>query len=259
MLSKVSRGDDGRIHERVHVAPLLFEVDRLILPLKMMRGERVRLMMIKTKNKRVHACARMVRAALEEMGMPYSVQEDEADLFSLISSYKRVIGEEVGRGSAVYVNLSSGGAMQAVASIYASMEFDGGVQPFFAYPKGFEPKYYGICTQDYSGVSRISVVPHFNLKMPDDGKLQFLQAVGMLGEPTKAEVLEELEMRGLVKAKGKSRPYGHVILESRFIRPLEKLGLLEVHRKGERECRLSLTEKGRNTLLINGKEKSHGK
>lgn len=58
---------------------------------------------------------------------------------------------------------------------------------------------------------------------------------------------------------GKSRPYGHVVLEDRFIRPLSELGLIMVRRNGSKESRACLTEKGKNTLLINGKGRGHGR
>jgi hypothetical protein len=259
MLNTVPHVDDGAAHERVHVAPVLYEVDRLVLPMEELKGERVHLMLIKTKNERARACLEKLKEALERLGKPYTIHEDRFDLFELISSYKAVIEGELKKGNFVYVNLSSGGAIQAVAANYAAMEFEGGVQAFFAYPERFEDNFDHERPQNSSGISRISVLPHFNLKMPDDGKLQFLHIVGRLGEPTKAEVLAELGSKGLIISNGKSRPYGHVILENRFIKPLEKTGLVAVHKNGGRECRLALTEKGKNTLLVNGRGKSHGR
>jgi hypothetical protein len=258
MLNTVSPGDDGSVQERVHIAPVLFEVDRLILPLKMLRGERVHLMLIKTENERFRACLGKVKTALEELGMPYKVHEEEFDLFGLIFSYKRVIEEELKKGSMIYINLSSGGSTQAIAAHYAAMEFDGGVQAFFAYPERFEADYDRKSPQSSSGVSRISILPHFSLKMPNDSKLQFLELLANLDEPTKGEILEACCGRGLIICNGKSRPYGHVVLDDRFIKPLAEIGLVKVQRNGGKESRVSLTEKGRSTLLINGRGNNHG-
>jgi hypothetical protein len=259
MLNTVPRGDDGTVQERVHIAPVLFEVDRLILPIQMLRGERVHLMLIRTRNERFLACLGKVKAALDGLRKPYKLHEDEFDLFGLISSYKRVIEGELEKGSMVYVNLSSGGSIQAIAANYAAMEFEGGVQAFFAYPERYEEDFDRKNPQSSSGVSRISILPHFGLKMPNESKFQFLELVGGLGEPTKGEVLEACGRSGLIICKGKSRPYGHVVLDDRFIKPLAELGLVRVERNGGRESRISLTEKGRSTLLVNGRGNTHGR
>lgn len=257
MLNTVSRGDDGAVKERVHIAPVQFEVDRLILPLKTLRGERVHLMIIKTESRRVRGCLGRIKAALDEMGKPYTVHEDEFDLFGLICSYKEVIEEELEKGSAVYVNLSSGGAIQAIAANYAALGFEGGVQAFYAYPESFEAENGEKSPQNCSGVSRISVLPHFSIRMPNESRIEFLDILGRLGEPTKSEILVECGRKGLIECTGKSRSYGHVVLESRFIKPLAELGLVAVERNGGRESRVTLTEKGKGTLHVTNRGRGY--
>ncbi len=259
MLSELSRNEDEQVQERVHIAPVLFEVDRITIPMKLLRGERAHLMALKVESARVRACIDGVKAELDAMGKPYTIHLGELDLFGLISSYKRVIEAELDGGRMVYVNLSSGGPIQAIAAHYAAMEFESGVQPFFAYPERFEAALGSKNPQDSSGVAKIAMLPHFNLKMPSESRLEFLDVLGKLGEPTKGEILEECRKRGLIICSGKSRPYGHVVLEDRFIKPLSELGLIMVRRNGGKETRTCLTEKGKNTLLINGKGMRRGR
>ncbi|MEN3017405.1 MAG: hypothetical protein ABC612_08390 [Candidatus Methanosuratincola petrocarbonis] len=110
--------------------------------------------------------------------------------------------------------------------------------------------------QNSAGLSKIEIVPHYSIDLPTPEELRFLVLVGQSSDARKSALLKKCLEKGLFSVEGKSKPYGHVILESRYIRPLEEKELLVVEGRG-RNSRVLLTEKGKNTLLLNGFEVSY--
>ncbi|HRU82110.1 MAG TPA: hypothetical protein P5168_06115, partial [Candidatus Methanomethylicus sp.] len=105
--------------------------------------------------------------------------------------------------------------------------------------------------QASAGLSRIEMVPHYSIELPDESEMRFLRIVADARIPSKRGLLDECERAGLIASTGKSKPYGHVVLENRFVKPLTDKGLIYVEDRSRRS-RVRLTENGKNTLHITG-------
>jgi len=240
--------------ERVHIAPIGFEIDRIVLPFLKMGGERIHLIVRKGRNERGQKCVKAVKEDLEAKGKPYTEHETELDLFKFIHVCRKVIDEELKAGNHVFVNLSSGGSIQAAACHFATLTFKDGVTAYYAYPERYNEKADPKRPEYSSGLTKIETVPHYSIELPGDDELKFLKLVADIKIPSKKAIVEACIEKGLISSEGKSKPYGHVVLENRYIKPLEEKGLLAVEDKGRRS-RVRITEKGRNTLAITGGSK----
>jgi hypothetical protein len=239
------------IIERVHLAPVLFEIDRLVLPFFKMKGERMHLIPLNMRNERSEICLKVIRDELEIEGKQYEIHRADFDLYQLVVLCKKIIEKELKEENHVFVNLSSGGAIQAIASLFATLTFKNGVSTYYAYPERFNEVFDKKRPQNSTGLSSIASPPHYPIIGPNEAELQFLKIVAEIANPNKKSILDVCEREGLISSKGKSKPYGHVILDNRFLRPLENQGLMMIDEKGRRG-RIHLTEKGRSTLQLSG-------
>lgn len=245
--------DDGAFPERVHIAPVGFEIDRVVLPFMRMKGERIHLIVRQDSNKRGINCLERIVEDLERAKKPYKIHKAELDLLKLIYTCRKIIEGELSSGNRVFVNISSGGSIQGVACHFATLTFKRGVSAYYAYPEKYIEYVDPNRQQNSAGLSKIEMVPHYSIDLPTPQEMSFLLLVGQSRDPRKSLLLRSCLERGLFSVEGKSKPYGHVILESRYIRPLEEKELLVVEGRG-RNSRVLLTEKGKNTLLLNGFE-----
>jgi len=239
------------VPDRVHIAPAFLEIDRLVLPFLEMKGERLHLFTFQRQNKRSKMCLESICSALDRERKSYEIHRTDSEIFHLITAFKRIIKEELGCGNQVFVNLSSGGHLQTVAAFMATCASPGAITPYFAYPKRLNDLTKPAAPQNSCGVEEIITLPHFTINAPDEDSLHFLRILAEVGEADKKTVRNSCQSEGLIRHQGKSRPYGHVMLENKFIRPMEKQGLMAVTENGRR-CRVQITEKGRDMLLVNG-------
>jgi len=245
------KNEGMKFPERVHVAPIGFEIDRIVLPFLAMKGERIHLIVRKGRNERGDKCVKGVKEDLEAKKRLYEVHETELDLFKLIHLCRGVVEKELKAGNHVFVNMSSGGSMHAVACHFATLTFKEGVSAYYAYPERYIESVNSDRPQLSAGLSKVEIVPHYSIELPGENELRLLKIVAEAKIPSKKAILEACIEGGLITSEGKSKPYGHVVLDNRFIRPLEEKGLLTVEDKG-RTARVTPTEKGINTLILNG-------
>lgn len=243
----------GGFPERVHIAPVGFEIDRVVLPFIKMKGERIHLIVRRDSNERGINCQEKIVEDLERAQKPYQIHKAELDLLKLIYTCRKIIEGELDSGNHVFVNISSGGSIQGVACHFATLTFKKGVSAYYAYPERYIEMVDPNRAQNSAGLSKIEMVPHYSIDLPTPEEMSFLVLVGQSKDSRKSILLRRCLESGLFSVEGKSKPYGHVILESRYIRPLEEKELLVVEGRG-RNSRVLLTEKGRNTLLLNGFE-----
>lgn len=239
--------------ERVHIAPVGFEIDRVVLPFIKMKGERIHLIVRRDSNERGINCQERIVEDLERAQKPYQIHKAEFDLLKLIYTCRKIIEGELDSGNHVFVNISSGGSIQGVACHFATLTFKKGVSAYYAYPERYIEMVDPNRAQNSAGLSKIEMVPHYSIDLPTPEEMSFLVLVGQSKDSRKSILLKRCLESGLFSVEGKSKPYGHVILESRYIRPLKEKELLVVEGRGKSN-KVLLTEKGRNTLLLNGFE-----
>jgi len=149
---------------RVHIAPVGFEVDRIVIPAEQMRADKVWLLVHEnpSEDKARPFIERVTKQLKKSKIQVLKEHHNRLDLFQIIKSVRRIIENE--HGNLLYVNLSSGSKIQAIALMMACMMFNEKktVTPYYAEAKsylGFEGQdgqleYHKLCRFYFQSIVR---------------------------------------------------------------------------------------------------------
>jgi len=105
---------------RIHIAPVGFEIDRVVIPAIKERADKVWLLIhdMATEDK-AGPYMEKIEKELKKNNIKYEVAKaDRLDLFKIIKSVKEIILKE--KVNDIYVNVASGSKIQAIACMMAS-------------------------------------------------------------------------------------------------------------------------------------------
>lgn len=217
---------------RVHVAPIGFEIDRVVIPAVRRKADRVWLLVHDNPSEdRALDFVEKVRAGLKKAKIEVRAEShDRLDLFQIIRAVKSVIAAE--SGNHVYVNLASGSKIQAIGCMMACMMFNAGrnVYPFYAEAE----TYHGELAIS-SGIREIKDLPSYEIRVPEARLVGALQLViGAGGRMTKKELASAAEGAGLIRVNSeKNAPQARFAsLDKNIIQPLLGWGFVEVEKVG---------------------------
>jgi len=234
---------------RVHIAPVGYEIDRIVLPAKQERADKVWLLVHENKSddKAVPFVSKITKQ-LEKLRIQV-IQEshDRRDLFKIIRAVKCIIEQE--KGNEVYVNLASGSKIQAIGTMMACMMFndDSNIHPFYVeaanYP-GFDAK-----LPLSTGIKDIVGVPPYSIKTPDQKLVVALQIITKHnGKLTKKEMAKLAEEEQLITINAKEKNHSmarFASLDKNIIQPLEEWGFIDIEKVGRNRW-IKITPEGKN-------------
>ena len=244
---------------RIHVAPVGFEIDRVVMPVEERRADRVWLL-VQSGDDKAGDYLMIIRNKLEGTGI--DIQEkahDRTDLFDIIRATKEVIQQE--QDNSVFVNLSSGSKIQAIGCMMACMMFNGesNVRPYYAEPEEYQQQ----CGPLSTGVRKVIEMPRYNLHIPSGMLIRTLQIIRRHKRIKKKNLLDSLLGAGIimisddpekipepgtlvVNAMEENRLVaGLARMDKSIIRPLAEWGFVEVSKMGRNRW-VTLTEEGEN-------------
>ena len=234
---------------RVHIAPVGYEIDRIVIPAKQERADKVWLLVHdnKSDDKAIPFVSKITKK-LEKLRIDV-IQEshDRRDLFKIIRVVKNIIEKE--KGNEIYVNLASGSKIQAIGTMMACMMFNhnSNVHPFYVeaanYP-GFDAK------QPLStGIKDIVNVPPYTIKTPDEKLISALKIItSHEGKLTKKEMANLAEKEELITINEKEKNHTmarFASLDKNIIQPLEEWGFIDVEKVGRNRW-IKITSEGNN-------------
>lgn len=238
------------VRRRVHIAAVGYEVDRIVIPAKKLKADRVWLLIHSRphEDKATHLIERILRQLGKAQIEVRQKRHDRTSLFGIIRSIRDVL-EAHEAESDVYVNLASGSKIQAVAGMMAAMMFNGrrNVVPFYAEAEnyaGFEGK------QISTGIKEIVNIPAYEIQTPESRLIEALRIVRENGgRITKKELAEAADEQKLISVRSPEGNYSQVrftSLDKNIIQPLEsKWGFVKVTKVGRNRW-VSLTDEGMN-------------
>ena len=235
---------------RIQIAPVGYEIDRVVLPAKQEKADKVWLLVHdnKSDDKAVPFVSKITKQ-LEKLGIEV-IQEshDRRDLFKIIHAVKGVIEKE--KGNDIYVNLASGSKIQAIGTMMACMMFnnDANVHPFYVEAKnypGFDAK-----KPLSTGIKEIQNVPPYSIKIPD---LKLIDALRIIkengGKITKKIMAELAEKNNLISIHPKDEEHRSMVrftsLDKNIIQPLEEWGFVKIEKIGRNRW-IKITPEGSN-------------
>jgi len=238
----------SNLNLRVHIAPVGFEVDRIVIPAKRRKADRVWLMVHENRaDDKAGPFVEKVRRQLQRANIEVATEHhDRLGLFKIIRSVRDIIERE--KGNNVYVNLASGSKIQAIGGMMACMMFNSqkNVYPFYVEARD----YLGFKGPISTGVKGISDIPPYDIQIPEErhiGALRIIMERG--GRLTKKEMAELADLEGLITVNAEKDNYSQArfaSLDKNIIQPLlERWGFVMVDKVGRARW-IEVTEEGRN-------------
>lgn len=187
----------SNLNLRVHIAPVGFEVDRIVIPAKRRKADRVWLMVHENRaDDKAGPFVEKVRRQLQRANIEVATEHhDRLGLFKMTRSVRDIIERE--KGNNVYVNLASGSKIQAIGGMMACMMFNSQKN---AYPFYVEARdYLGFKGPISTGVKGISDIPPYDIQISEERHIGALRIIMERGERlTKKEMAELADREGLI-------------------------------------------------------------
>jgi len=234
---------------RVHIAPVGFEIDRIVLPAKQMKADKIWLLVHDnpSEDKATPFVEKIQKQLKKEKIKVVKEHHDRLDLFQIIKTVKKIIEDE--KENNVYVNLASGSKIQAIACMMACMMYNRmkNVIPFYAEAEsylGFEGKQLSI------GVKNVMEVPTYEIQTPEQKHIDALKIIKEKGgKITKKEMAELADSNGLISINAEKENYTQArfaSLDQNIIQPLlEQWNFIEIEKIGRNRW-IKLTQEGIN-------------
>ena len=235
------------VNLRVHVAPVGFEIDRIAIPAKQMKADRVWLVMHDEVSKdRAHGYMEKIRTQLKkekiEVKITYS---NRSDLFKLLRTLREIVENE--QGNDIFVNCSSGSKIQAIACMMACMMFHEKTKltPYYAEPESYSSVR---GEQLSSGLKSIVKMPAYEIHTPKPiliSALKIIKEAG--GKITKKEMAKTAYDKKLLVIHAKEENFQQArfaSLDKNIIQPLvNEWKFIEVERIGRTRW-IKITQEG---------------
>jgi hypothetical protein len=236
------------------MAPVGFEVDRIVLPAINMKADRVWLIVhagshADKGDKFVKAIeSKLKDARIECLKAP----ADRIDLFDILRALRTIILKE--KGNSILVNVSVGSKIQAIASMMACMMFKdlAMIKPYYVVPEIYNSSLAKENKQETEGVKDIIGLPEYKIEIPSD---KLIRCLGLIderagGKITKRELKDLAIENNLIHMDDKkisSDQAAYMALNKNLIEPLLDWKFITESKVGSHHI-ISLTEDGKHAL-----------
>jgi len=236
------------VNLRVHIAPVGFELDRIIIPAVKMKADKVWLVVHDNVTEdKSNKYRQKIEKALEKKGIKTEIAHaNRLRLFPIIKAVTEIIFKE--RKNDIYVNVATGSKIHAIGCMMACMMFDdrSKIHPFYAQAEKY-PEYEGNTQQTY-GIADIHPLPAYRIGTP---KRELIDAMKIIkdagGRIQKKKMAEEAEKRKIITVNAKKQNFTQArfaSLDKNIVQPLvETWGFVEVEKIGRNRW-LKMTEDG---------------
>jgi hypothetical protein len=233
----------GRVQLRVHIAPVGFEVRRVVEPLIQLRADRAHLI---TGRPDDHAADywRKIHRSLQEDYKTLDVKdwfENPWDFHALLRLYGRICQEERAAGNMMFVNVSTGTKISAMVGLLAAMFWE--ATPYYA-NTSYISKSEVVQDISYPPILRFEV-------LPEDLRSVLLLLNGSERALSKEDLIELLRARDVIPAKGEISDASAYRRIDGLLAPLIRQNFVRI--RGNRKAgRIELTDPGRAAVLLLG-------
>ncbi|KAB2946396.1 MAG: hypothetical protein F9K14_07375 [Candidatus Methanoperedens sp.] len=244
--------------KKVHIVPMGFEIDRIEIPLKNVGADRVYLVIDENEEKGLlylKELRRRIRKLIPEKELKV-LNCPMWDFRQSMSLLCELVRKEKLAGNFVYINLSSGNKLSAIAGTLASLMY--GAVPYYAQAEKYniEPDTEGGEIRGMtSGVRKILKIPLYTIEPPAD---ELVNALAILskngGRITQKDYIFQLEEKGFISdaiakhsRKKEVTKKGYAKAKRQYFERLEDKEWIVKKGKG-RSSYIEITEEGKNTF-----------
>jgi len=234
---------------RVHIAPVGFEIDRIIVPATNMRADKVWLIGHSNLSQdKARPFLEKIRKTLEKKNIEVKeVTADRYRLFDIVRTVKEIIFEE--KNNDVYLNVASGSKIHAVGMMMATMIFDdrSNLHPFYAQAKEYH--HTKVSEPHTTGIEKIHDLPTYRIHTPSKKHLDALKILvdndGKMKKKEMAEIAEEQKIIIINAEPSNHSQARFASLDKNIISPLEHdWGYITTEKVGRNRW-IHLTDEGR--------------
>lgn len=242
---------------RVHIAPVGFEVDRIVLPAIKKRADKVWLVRHDNPHEdKGNTFIELIEKKLKTADIECRQSSaNRIDLFDILRALRSIILQE--KGNYILVNVSSGSKIQAIASMMACMMFkeQAMIKPYYVVPAKYNTSLLQDKKQETEGLKDIITLPDYKIEIPNEKLIRCLDIISKHpnSKITKRE-LKDLALKNNiihVLKKDNEDEYteqaAYMALNKNLIEPLLAWNFISVDKIGSRHI-VSLTNEGRNAL-----------
>ena len=235
---------------RVHIAPVGFEIDRIVIPAVKMKADLVYLVADEhvATDKSAKFQTEIIKQLKKKKIDTKVVYANRLQLFDIIRVVKEIILEH--RDDEFYVNVASGSKIHAISCMMACMLFDDrdNIHPFYPQAKEY-PAYKGNEQQTY-GVEEIYGLPTYQLLTPNKDLIQILKIIkdnnGRIQKKVLAEIAEEHKILNINARAENHSQARFASLDKKLIQPLmHTWNFIEEEKIGKNRW-ISFTDDGKN-------------
>jgi uncharacterized protein DUF6293 len=239
---------------RVHVAPVGFEVDRIVLPAINMKADRVWLIVHSgAKADKGDKFVKAIQSKLKDARIEcLKAPADRIDLFDILRALRTIILKE--KENSILVNVSVGSKIQAIASMMACMMFKdlAMIKPYYVVPEIYNSSLAKENKQETEGVKDIIGLPEYKIEIPSD---KLIRCLGIIderagGKISKRELKDQAIQNNLIHVDDKkitSDQAAYMALNKNLIEPLLDWKFITESKVGSHHI-ISLTEDGIHAL-----------
>ena len=214
------------IKKRVHVAPVGFEIDRVVKPAVVMEAHMVYLIVDQnvSRDKSTKFQDEIIKQLKKKNIASKKIYADRLRLFDNIRVVKEIILEH--RKDDVYVNVASGSKIHAIACMMACMIFDDRTNIHPYYPEAKDYPAYNLEKQQTTGIGEIHKLPKYQLRTPNKELIEILKIIREnKGRIQKKELAEIAEERNILNINARDENHSqarYASLDKKFIQPLKQ-------------------------------------
>ena len=236
------------VNLRVHIAPVGFEIDRIVIPAVEMKADKVWLIAHDNVDEdKATKYREKAEKRLEQKGIKTEIAyANRLRLFPIIKVITEIIFKN--RKNEIYVNVATGSKIHAIGCMMACMLFDDRekIHPFYAQAEKYH-EYEGKEQQTY-GVAEIHPLPTYRIGTP---KRELLEAMRIIkdagGRIQKKKMAEEAEKSKIIIINAKEQNFTQArfaSLDKNIVQPLvDTWGFVEVEKIGRNRW-IKMTEDG---------------
>jgi len=245
---------DLSVSERVHIMPVGHEYDRIVEPAQSYQADLVVLIGHEENDEQGEVCWQDVAEGLTEANIEF--QERRCNIFDLYDSLG-TINEVIANHEEddVYVNVSSGSKITAIAGMIASMVMD--ARAYYVKAKEYSSSVDDIEAQADNplvpkGIDKATELPKYPIDAPDKDQVTVMEFIKKWSEthgpPTKGEIIYFSNHANLNFVKGDVEEKGRYrLLDTHILEPLKDREWIEVTKQGRNKV-VHLSDNGEAAL-----------
>ena len=235
------------IPKRIHIAPVGFEIDRVVLPAVKYKADIVYLLVHDnvSSDKSTKYAEKTQQELKKKKITTEIVHANRTNLMEIVRTVKELILKH--RKSEIFINVASGSKIHAIGCMMGCMIFDNrkNLHPYYAEAEKY-PAYKDYQQQTY-GVKEIHALPTYQMQTPKPELLEALAIIKANPGIRKSELAENAIKKKLITVNSVEnyKMARFTALDKNIVIPLKKIwGFIDEERIG-RNRKIFLTEDGK--------------